>query len=156
MFISRICLQVVHQKTAACLCLTTVKNEDKLEFSKILEAIKVNKKLAQLELKIRSIILQEELSISSNVFFCLGLNRQTSTTSTRSTGRSGEEASWDPSLKPRPKLRRGFLPRRLPREWTKRSISFELCFCLAISWDTLKLYALTIDVAHLRILCSFC
>ncbi|CAN6899757.1 unnamed protein product [Brassica oleracea] len=33
---------VVHQKTAACLCLTTVKNEDKLEFSKILEAIKAN------------------------------------------------------------------------------------------------------------------
>ncbi|CAN7008254.1 unnamed protein product [Brassica rapa subsp. trilocularis] len=33
---------VVHQKTAACLCLTTVKNEDKLEFSKVLEAIKAN------------------------------------------------------------------------------------------------------------------
>ncbi|CAH8278846.1 unnamed protein product [Arabidopsis lyrata] len=33
---------VVQQKTAACLCLTTVKNEDKLEFSKILEAIKAN------------------------------------------------------------------------------------------------------------------
>nr|VDD49563.1 unnamed protein product [Brassica oleracea] len=33
---------IVHQKTAACLCLTTVKNEDKMEFSKILEAIKVN------------------------------------------------------------------------------------------------------------------
>ena len=34
-------MQIVHQKTAACLCLTTVKNEDKMEFSKILEAIKV-------------------------------------------------------------------------------------------------------------------
>ncbi|CAH8258255.1 unnamed protein product [Arabidopsis lyrata] len=34
--------QVVQQKTAACLCLTTVKNEDKLEFSKFLEAIKAN------------------------------------------------------------------------------------------------------------------
>ncbi|KAK9108541.1 hypothetical protein Syun_024552 [Stephania yunnanensis] len=33
---------IVHQKTAAALCLTTVKNEDKLEFSKILEAIKAN------------------------------------------------------------------------------------------------------------------
>ncbi|CAF2149718.1 unnamed protein product [Brassica napus] len=33
---------IVHQKTAACLCLTTVKNEDKMEFSKILEAIKAN------------------------------------------------------------------------------------------------------------------
>ncbi|KMZ59373.1 60S ribosomal protein L7a [Zostera marina] len=33
---------VVHQKTSAVLCLTTVKNEDKLEFSKILEAIKAN------------------------------------------------------------------------------------------------------------------
>ncbi|KAG5534684.1 hypothetical protein RHGRI_022721 [Rhododendron griersonianum] len=33
---------IVHQKTAAVLCLTTVKNEDKLEFSKILEAIKAN------------------------------------------------------------------------------------------------------------------
>ncbi|KAH7578548.1 hypothetical protein JRO89_XS01G0397300 [Xanthoceras sorbifolium] len=33
---------IVHQKTASVLCLTTVKNEDKLEFSKILEAIKAN------------------------------------------------------------------------------------------------------------------
>lgn len=33
--------QIVHQKTAAALCLTTVKNEDKMEFSRILEAIKV-------------------------------------------------------------------------------------------------------------------
>ncbi|KAK3412977.1 hypothetical protein EUGRSUZ_I01626 [Eucalyptus grandis] len=32
---------IVHKKTASVLCLTTVKNEDKLEFSKILEAIKV-------------------------------------------------------------------------------------------------------------------
>ncbi|KAL0698367.1 hypothetical protein Bca4012_054489 [Brassica carinata] len=36
------CLEIVHQKTAACLCLTTVKNEDKLEFSKVLETIKAN------------------------------------------------------------------------------------------------------------------
>ncbi|KAJ9567535.1 hypothetical protein OSB04_003501 [Centaurea solstitialis] len=34
--------QIVHQKTAAALCLTTVKNEDKMEFSRILEAIKAN------------------------------------------------------------------------------------------------------------------
>jgi large subunit ribosomal protein L7Ae len=33
---------IVHQKTAAALCLTTVKNEDKFDFSKILEAIKAN------------------------------------------------------------------------------------------------------------------
>ncbi|GMH16721.1 hypothetical protein Nepgr_018562 [Nepenthes gracilis] len=33
---------IVHKKTAAVSCLTTVKNEDKLEFSKILEAIKAN------------------------------------------------------------------------------------------------------------------
>ncbi|XP_024017839.1 60S ribosomal protein L7a-2 [Morus notabilis] len=33
---------IVHKKTAAALCLTTVKNEDKLEFSKVLEAIKAN------------------------------------------------------------------------------------------------------------------
>ncbi|MBA0831297.1 hypothetical protein Goarm_015771 [Gossypium armourianum] len=32
---------IVHKKTASVLCLTTVKNEDKLDFSKILEAIKV-------------------------------------------------------------------------------------------------------------------
>ncbi|CAI0390078.1 unnamed protein product [Linum tenue] len=32
---------IVHQKTAAALCLTSVKNEDKMEFSKILEAVKV-------------------------------------------------------------------------------------------------------------------
>lgn len=36
------CQQIVHKKTASALCLTTVKNEDKLEFSKILEAIKVD------------------------------------------------------------------------------------------------------------------
>ncbi|KAE8697292.1 60S ribosomal protein L7a [Hibiscus syriacus] len=33
---------IVHKKTASVLCLTTVKNEDKLDFSKILEAIKAN------------------------------------------------------------------------------------------------------------------
>ncbi|KAK0596439.1 hypothetical protein LWI29_015714 [Acer saccharum] len=33
---------IVHQKIASALCLTTVKNEDKLEFNKILEAIKTN------------------------------------------------------------------------------------------------------------------
>ncbi|KAG4985044.1 hypothetical protein AAZX31_12G027400 [Glycine max] len=33
---------VVHKKTASVLCLTTVKNEDKLEFSRVLEAIKAN------------------------------------------------------------------------------------------------------------------
>ncbi|KAI5434388.1 hypothetical protein KIW84_021288 [Lathyrus oleraceus] len=33
---------VVHKKTAAVLCLTTVKNEDKTEFSRVLEAIKAN------------------------------------------------------------------------------------------------------------------
>ncbi|GMN57475.1 hypothetical protein TIFTF001_026575 [Ficus carica] len=33
---------IIHKKTASVLCLTTVKNEDKLEFSKILEAIKAN------------------------------------------------------------------------------------------------------------------
>ncbi|KAH7294282.1 hypothetical protein KP509_28G063900 [Ceratopteris richardii] len=34
--------QIVHMKTATALCLTSVKNEDKLEFSKIVEAIKAN------------------------------------------------------------------------------------------------------------------
>ncbi|KAF3455534.1 hypothetical protein FNV43_RR00165 [Rhamnella rubrinervis] len=33
---------IVHKRTASILCLTTVKNEDKLEFSKNLEAIKAN------------------------------------------------------------------------------------------------------------------
>ncbi|KAH0969112.1 hypothetical protein GBA52_029032 [Prunus armeniaca] len=33
---------IVHKKTASVLCLTTVKNEDKLEFSKVIEAIKAN------------------------------------------------------------------------------------------------------------------
>lgn len=33
--------QIVHKKTATALCLTSVKNEDKLEFSKIVEAVKV-------------------------------------------------------------------------------------------------------------------
>ncbi|KAI5397901.1 60S ribosomal protein L7a-1, variant 3, partial [Lathyrus oleraceus] len=33
---------IVHKKTASVLCLTTVKNEDKMEFSRILEAIKAN------------------------------------------------------------------------------------------------------------------
>ncbi|KAJ4833094.1 hypothetical protein Tsubulata_001074 [Turnera subulata] len=35
-------MEIVHKKTAAALCLTSVKNEDKLEFSKILEAVKAN------------------------------------------------------------------------------------------------------------------
>lgn len=34
--------QIVHSKTATALCLTSVKNEDKLEFSKIVEAVKAN------------------------------------------------------------------------------------------------------------------
>lgn len=33
---------VVHKKTAAALCLTSVKNEDKMEFSRIVEAVKAN------------------------------------------------------------------------------------------------------------------
>ncbi|KAM7525309.1 hypothetical protein LguiA_015211 [Lonicera macranthoides] len=33
---------IVHKKTASVLCLTTVKNEDKMDFSRILEAIKAN------------------------------------------------------------------------------------------------------------------
>ncbi|KAF3658963.1 60S ribosomal protein L7a [Capsicum annuum] len=33
---------IVHKKTASALCLTTVKNEDKMEFSRVLEAIKAN------------------------------------------------------------------------------------------------------------------
>lgn len=35
--------QIVHKKTASVLCLTTMKNEDKMDFSKILEAIKVRR-----------------------------------------------------------------------------------------------------------------
>ncbi|KAI3871649.1 hypothetical protein MKW92_042790 [Papaver armeniacum] len=33
---------IVHKKTASALCLTSVKNEDKMEFSKIVEAVKAN------------------------------------------------------------------------------------------------------------------
>jgi hypothetical protein len=33
--------QIVHAKTATALCLTSVKNEDKHEFSKIVEAVNV-------------------------------------------------------------------------------------------------------------------
>ncbi|KAJ6738690.1 RIBOSOMAL PROTEIN L7AE FAMILY MEMBER [Salix koriyanagi] len=33
---------IVHKKTASVLCLTSVKNEDKLEFSRVLEAVKAN------------------------------------------------------------------------------------------------------------------
>eukprot|EP00252_Welwitschia_mirabilis_P004231 TRINITY_DN144_c0_g1_i2.p1 TRINITY_DN144_c0_g1~~TRINITY_DN144_c0_g1_i2.p1 ORF type:complete len:277 (-),score=47.23 TRINITY_DN144_c0_g1_i2:275-1054(-) len=33
---------IVHKKTATALCLTSVKNEDKMEFSRIVEAIKAN------------------------------------------------------------------------------------------------------------------
>ncbi|GAB4828000.1 60S ribosomal protein L7a-1 [Ancistrocladus abbreviatus] len=33
---------IVHKKTASALCLTSVKNEDKMEFSKIVDAIKAN------------------------------------------------------------------------------------------------------------------
>ena len=34
--------QIIHSKTATALCLTSVKNEDKLEYSKIVEAVKAN------------------------------------------------------------------------------------------------------------------
>lgn len=44
-------LQIVHKKTASVLCLTSVKNEDKLDFSKILEAIKVSPKYILTNLK---------------------------------------------------------------------------------------------------------
>lgn len=33
--------QIIHSKTATALCLTSVKNEDKHDFSKIVEAVKV-------------------------------------------------------------------------------------------------------------------
>ncbi|KAL2936398.1 60S ribosomal protein L7a-2 [Bienertia sinuspersici] len=33
---------IVHKKTASALCLTSVKNEDKMEFSRIVEAVKAN------------------------------------------------------------------------------------------------------------------
>lgn len=36
-------MQIVHAKTATALCLTSVKNEDKHEFSKIVEAVKVSR-----------------------------------------------------------------------------------------------------------------
>lgn len=36
-----IVVQIVHSKTATALALTSVKNEDKHEFSKIVEAVKV-------------------------------------------------------------------------------------------------------------------
>ncbi|KAK3183845.1 hypothetical protein Dsin_031131 [Dipteronia sinensis] len=35
--------RIVHWKTASVLCLITVKNEDKMDFSKILEVIKIVK-----------------------------------------------------------------------------------------------------------------
>lgn len=34
--------QIIHSKTASALCLTSVKNEDKHDFSKIVEAVKVH------------------------------------------------------------------------------------------------------------------
>ncbi len=34
-------MQIVHSRTATALCLTSVKNEDKHDFSKIVEAVKV-------------------------------------------------------------------------------------------------------------------
>ncbi|XP_065850906.1 large ribosomal subunit protein eL8y-like isoform X2 [Euphorbia lathyris] len=33
---------IVHKKTAATLCVTSVQNEDKMEFSKFLESVKAN------------------------------------------------------------------------------------------------------------------
>lgn len=51
-------LQIIHKKTASVLCLTTVKNEDKLEFSKILEAIKV------IEINVAFLFLSKLLSCS--------------------------------------------------------------------------------------------
>ena len=60
-------MQIVHKKTASVMCLTTVKNEDKLEFSKILEAIKIGKNgilwsdwyhVVMIPLKMTRIVLQ--------------------------------------------------------------------------------------------------
>lgn len=51
------CSQILHKKTAAALCLTTVKNEDKLEFSKILEAIKVYQKIHADDIHVHTVFL---------------------------------------------------------------------------------------------------
>ncbi|KAJ6861012.1 hypothetical protein NC651_037175 [Populus alba x Populus x berolinensis] len=61
---------IVHKKTASVLCLTSVKNEDKLEFSKVLEAVKANQVLND----INSWVETETRGIIKNLLLskCLG------------------------------------------------------------------------------------
>ncbi|KAI6692286.1 hypothetical protein NL676_019996 [Syzygium grande] len=72
---------IVHKKTASVLCLNTVKNEDKLEFSKILEAIKAN--------------FNDKYDEHSKKWVV---------------------GSWAQNPKPKPRPKKGFLPRKLLRE----------------------------------------
>ncbi|XP_073026622.1 uncharacterized protein [Primulina eburnea] len=81
---------IVHKKTAYVLCLTSVKNEDKMEFSKILEAIKV-RDLPKTCCK---------FSAASNKLYL-------------KLGKSGEGVLWAQNLRLRQKPKKNSLQRRL-------------------------------------------
>jgi len=100
------CAQIVHKKTASALCLTTVKNEDKMEFSRVLEAIKVSLLVTSL-VSIAFCYKALQGFLLMHVYFF----RLTSMTSMKRTGRSGVVVSWAPSHRPKREL----LPRKLPR-----------------------------------------
>ena len=59
-------------------------------------------------------------------------------TSMKSTGRIGVVESWVPNPKPKPKRRKGLLPRKLPRGWPRGCVIFccSLChFCVYLNWS---------------------
>ncbi|THU50774.1 hypothetical protein C4D60_Mb06t23860 [Musa balbisiana] len=101
---------IVHKKTASVLCLTTVKNEDKLEFSKILEAIKVNNRTT---------------SYVTVFDFCMkkfaytdykSFSRPISMTSLTRSGGSGVVESWVPNLLAKSKAREKVLAKEAAQE----------------------------------------
>lgn len=118
-----LCFQIVHQKTAAALCLTTVKNEDKMEFSRILEAIKVCIPSYKIQLSLECVKFC--YCIDFKTFDDL-MFRQTSMTSMTSIGRSGVVESWDQNHKQRPRQRREFLLKKLLKGWIRENL---VIFC---------------------------
>lgn len=140
--------QIVHSRTATALALTSVKNEDKHDFSKIVEAVKVSSS-PQLELNFFALyspsllimpmahsyraascfslkILLSSVLVQRWLTFIYGFNcRPTSMTGLMSTASNGVEESWESSRRRRPRPESEFLRRRLrrgPRRLVVRSL----------------------------------
>lgn len=93
----RSCTRKQHQ----VLCLATVKNEDKLEFSKILEAIKVKRQKLQSCMNCIFTLWAFTPFLDDSTSSC----RLISMINLMRSGRNGVVGSWDPN--PRPKQRPG-------------------------------------------------